>query len=203
MTPKTVGVDLGVRDLLITSDGFKSGALKLTKRFEAPLAHSQRQLSKKQKGSKRRNKARLKVARIHARIADIRNDNIHKLSRKLINENQVIAFEDLSIAGMVKCRSMSKSISDMGWGELVRQCEYKGAWAGRQVVKINRFFPSTKRCSSCGFTLNKIGRGVKAWECPECGANHDRDINAARNISAAGQAVAARGATGAGVQASA
>lgn len=203
VTAKMVGVDLGVRDLLVTSDGFKTGSLKLTKKYAVKLAYAQKQLAKKTKGSNRRNKARLKVARIHAKIADTRRDNIHKLSRKLINENQIVAFEDLNIAGMVKNRSLSKAISDMGWSELVRQCEYKGDWAGRQVVKINRFFPSTKRCSNCGFTLDHIGLDVKTWDCPECATKHDRDINAAKNILAAGQVVAVRGVTGSGVCANA
>ena len=201
VTPKSVGVDLGIRDLLITSDGFKSGSLKLTKKFEVRLAYAQLQLSKKIKGSNRRNKARIKVAKIHAKIADTRRDNMHKLSRKIINENQIVCFEDLNVAGMKKCRSMSKAISDMGWGEFVRQCEYKGEWAGRQVVRINRFFPSTKRCSHCGYTLDSIGRGVKQWKCPECNQTHDRDINAAKNILAAGLAVLARGVTGPGAMA--
>jgi len=200
---KRIGVDLGVRDLMVTSDGFKSGTLKLTSKYANKLVYAQQQLAKKTKGSNRRNKARIKVAKIHAKIADIRCDNIHKISRKLVNENQVIAFEDLNVAGMVKNRSLSKSISDMGWGELVRQCEYKGDWAGRQVVKINRFFPSTKRCSSCGYTLDSIKLDVKLWDCPECGTKHDRDINAAKNILAAGQAVLARGVTGAGACANA
>lgn len=199
VSPKIIGIDLGIKDLVVTSDRFKSGALKLTKKYEQKLAYAQKQMFKKQKGSKNRNKARLKVARIHAKISDKRLDNIHKLSRKLINENQVIAFEDLNIAGMQKNKRLSKSISDMGWGELVRQCEYKAEWAGRQVVKINRWFPSTKRCSCCGHTLDKISLDVRSWICPECKTEHDRDINAAINVKAAGSAVLACGATGAGI----
>ena len=203
VTAKAVGVDLGLRDLVVTSDGFRSGALKLTGKYEARLAWLQRQLARKRKGSNRRNKARQKVARLQAKIADIRRDNIHKLSRKLVDENQVICFEDLNIAGMLKNRRLSKSISDMGWAELVRQCEYKAEWAGRKVVRINRYLPSTKRCSGCGYTLDAIGLGVRRWTCPECSTEHDRDINAAKNILAAGLAVAAHGVTGSGARAGA
>ena len=203
VVPKTIGIDLGIKDLIVTSDGFKSGSLKLTKKYEKRLALAQRNLFKKQKGSKNRNKARLKVARIHAKITDARLDNIHKLSRKLVNENQVIVFEDLNIAGMKRNRKLSKAISDMSWGELVRQCEYKADWAGRQVVKINRWFPSTKRCSNCGHVVDKVPLSVRNWTCPECETEHDRDINAAINIKAAGLAVLACGATGSGNLASA
>ena len=199
VVPKTVGIDLGIKDLIVTSDGFKSGSLKLTKKYEQKLVLARHNLAKKQKGSRRRNKARLRVAKIHAKIADSRRDNIHKLSRKLVNENQVIAFEDLNIVGMISNRKLSKSISDMSWGEFVRQCEYKADWAGKQVVKINRWFPTTKRCSCCGHTLDKISLDVRNWTCPECKTEHDRDINAAINIKAAGLAVLARGVTESGI----
>lgn len=120
-------------------------------------------------------------------------DNLHKLSRKLINENQVVCVESLKVNNMIRNPSLSKAIADASWGEFVRQLQYKGEWAGRSVVAIDQFFPSSKRCSCCGFTMKKMPLDVRKWHCPECGADHDRDINAARNIKAAGLAVLACG----------
>ncbi|MDD2536002.1 MAG: RNA-guided endonuclease TnpB family protein, partial [Macromonas bipunctata] len=153
----------------------------------------QRKLARKKKGSKNRTKARLKVAKLHAKIADIRKDFTHKLSTRLIHENQVIAVETLAVGNMKKNRKLAKSIGDAGWAEFVRQLEYKARWYGREWVKIDRWYPSSKRCSDCGYTAEKMPLNVRQWTCPECGANHDRDINAARNILAAGRAVSARG----------
>ncbi|HHQ6583181.1 TPA: RNA-guided endonuclease TnpB family protein, partial [Serratia fonticola] len=153
----------------------------------------QRRLSKKQKGSRNRAKARLKVAKLHAKIADCRMDSLHKLSRKLINENQVVCVESLKVKNMIRNPKLSKAISDAGWGEFVRQLQYKAKESGRSVVAIDQFFPSSKRCSCCGFIMEKMPLDVRNWHCPECGADHDRDINAARNIKAAGLAVLAHG----------
>jgi putative transposase len=150
-------------------------------------------LSKKQKGSRNRAKARLKVAKLHAKIADCRMDSLHKLSRKLINENQVVCVESLKVKNMIRNPKLSKAISDAGWGEFVRQLQYKAKESGRSVVAIDQFFPSSKRCSCCGFIMEKMPLDVRNWHCPECGAEHDRDINAARNIKAAGLAVLAHG----------
>jgi putative transposase len=196
---KSIGVDLGVKDLVVCSDGFKSGNLKLTKRYSQRLAYLQRKLSKKKKGSSNRTKARIKVAKVHAKIRDTRLDNIHKLTRKLVNENQVIAVEDLSVSSMLKDKRVSKVVSDAGMYEFVRQLEYKSDWGGRTFVKIDRYYPSSKRCSSCGYILRKLSLSTRVWECPECHEKHDRDVNASRNILAAGHAVIASGATGAGV----
>ncbi|MDT7197860.1 transposase [Citrobacter freundii] len=193
ITAKTVGIDVGLKDLFVTDTGFKTGNPRHTAKYAKRLALLQRRLSKKQKGSKNRAKARLKVARIHAKIADCRLDNLHKLSRKLINENQVVCVESLKLKNMIRNPSLSRAIADAGWGEFVRQLQYKSEWAGRSLVAIDQFFPSSKRCSCCGFTMQKMPLDVRNWHCPECGADHDRDINAARNIKAAGLAVLAHG----------
>ncbi|WP_252177565.1 transposase [Endozoicomonas sp. 4G] len=198
---KTVGIDLGLNDLFITSDGEKSGNPRHTKRYEIKLAYLQRQLAKKQKGSNNRAKARLKVARVHAKIADCRMDATHQASRKLINENQVVCVESLNVKGMIKNPKLAKHIADANWGEFVRQLKYKAGWAGRDLVKIDRFFPSSKRCSGCGFVHERLPLSIREWECPECKTHHDRDVNAAKNIKTAGLAGLACGATGTGIEA--
>lgn len=190
---RTVGIDLGIKDLFVTSEGERFGNPRHTAKYAAKLALAQRRLSRKKLGSANRAKAKCKVARIHARIADCRMDNLHKLSRRLINENQVVCAETLAVKNLVRNRSLSKSIADAGWGEFVRQIRYKGEWAGRQIVQIDRWYPSSKRCSCCGHTVKTLPLSVRSWACPECGASHDRDINAAINIKAAGLAVLACG----------
>ncbi|EBF2151902.1 IS200/IS605 family element transposase accessory protein TnpB [Salmonella enterica] len=193
LTSSMVGIDVGLKDVFVTDSGFRSGNPRHTAKYAARLALLQRRLSKKAKGSKNRARARLKVARLHAKIADCRMDALHKATRKLINENQVVCVESLKVKNMLRNPSLSKAIADAGWSEFVRQLRYKGEWAGRSVVAIEQFFPSSKRCSRCGFTMKKMPLDVRKWHCPECGADHDRDINAARNIKAAGLAVLACG----------
>lgn len=188
-----VGIDLGLSHFAILSTGEKVAAPNIFRKNEAKLAKLQRRLAKKQKGSANRAKARLKVAKLHARIADARKDFLHKLSTRLINENQVIAVESLSVSNMQKNRCLSKSISDASWAEFVRQLEYKALWYGRTLIGIDKWFPSTKRCSDCGYTMLKMPLKMREWTCPECGSVHDRDINAARNVLAAGLAVSAHG----------
>ncbi|WP_065648524.1 RNA-guided endonuclease InsQ/TnpB family protein [Pantoea eucrina] len=195
ITASTVGIDVGLKDLFVTDTGFKTGNPRHTAKYAKRLALLQRRLSKKQKGSKNRAKARAKVARIHVKIADCRLDNLHKLSRKLINENQVVCVESLKVKNMIRNPKLSKAIADASWGEFVRQLEYKGEWSGRSVVAIDQFFPSSKRCSGCGYTMPKMALNVRSWICPECGANHDRDVNAAKNIKAVGLTALAHGAT--------
>src|SRR5690606_12013272 len=189
----TIGIDLGLSHFAVLSTGEKIAAPHTFRRHEARLARLQRRLARKQKGSARRAKARLKVARLHAKIADTRRDFLHKLSTRLIHDNQVIAVETLSVANMQKNRHLAKSISDAGWAEFVRQLEYKARWHGRTLVGIDRWYPSSKRCGDCGHTLPAMPLSVRQWICPECGSSHDRDINAARNILAAGLAVSAHG----------
>ncbi|ELX6889625.1 transposase, partial [Salmonella enterica] len=193
ITSSMVGIDVGLKDLFVTDTGFRSGNPRHTAKYAARLALLQRRLSKKAKGSKNRAKAHLKVARLHAKIADCRLDALHKATRKLINDNQVVCVESLKVRNMIRNPSLSKAIADASWGELVRQLRYKGEWAGRSVVAIDQFFPSSKRCSCCGFIMKKMPLDVRKWQCPECGTDHDRDVNAARNIKAAGLAVLAHG----------
>ncbi|QQE87206.1 RNA-guided endonuclease InsQ/TnpB family protein [Azotobacter chroococcum] len=193
VVPKTLGIDLGLKDLFVTSEGERFGNPCHTAKYASRLALAQRRLSKKQLGSKNRAKARRKVARIHAKISDCRMDRFHKLSRRLINENQVVCIESLAVKNMLRNPKLSKAIADAGWSEFVRQLEYKGGWAGRQVVAIDRWYPSSKRCSCCGHILRRLPLEVRSWTCPECATEHDRDVNAAINIKAAGLAVLALG----------
>ncbi len=190
---KQVGLDLGLKSMVITSHGHTYGNPKFFHKQEKKLARAQRRLAKKKKGSKNRAKARLKVARIHAKIGDRRRDYQHKLSTKLIRENQTICVESLQVKNLVKNHCLAKAISDVGWSEFIRQLEYKAAWYGRTLVKIDKWYPSSKRCFDCGHLLDSLTLDVRSWTCPECGVVHDRDINAAKNILAAGQAVTACG----------
>src|SRR6266581_1224340 len=188
-----VGLDLGLKSMVITSDGHTSGNPTFFAQDEKKLAKAQRRHAKKQKGSQNRRKAQLKVARIHARIADRRRDYQHKLSTEIIRENQIVCVESLHVKNMVQNHKLAKAISDVGWSEFVRQLAYKAEWYGRTLVKIDKWYPSSKRCFDCGHMLNSLTLDIRHWTCPECGVQHDRDINAACNILAAGLAVAACG----------
>ena len=188
-----IGIDLGLTHFAILSSGKKIGAPKTLRKHERRLATLQRRLVKKQKGSANRMKARLKVARLHARIADARRDFLHKLSTRFINENQVIAIESLAVKNMIKNRKLAKSIGDASWSEFVRQLAYKARWFGRTLIGLDRWYPSSKRCSVCGYIVDKLPLSVRAWSCPECGTTHDRDVNAARNVLTAGLAGLALG----------
>lgn len=188
-----VGIDLGLTHFAILSTGEKIASPNTFRKYEASLAKRQRRLAKKQKGSANRRKAKLKVARLHARITDVRRDSLHKLSTRLVNENQVIAIETLSVSNMQKNRHLAKSIGDAGWSEFVKQLTYKAQWYGRTLIGIDRWYPSSKRCSVCGHTVSKLPLRMREWVCPECGTHHDRDINAARNVLAAGLAVSVCG----------
>ncbi|WP_238985423.1 transposase [Nitrosococcus halophilus] len=177
-----------------------SGNPKYTKQYEAKLAYLQGKLAKKQKGSHNRNKLRLKVARMHTKIADCRRDATHKATRTLINENQVVCVESLAVKNRIKHPRLAKPIADAHWGEFVRQLKYKAQWVGRTVVEIDRGFPSSKRCPTpgCGYINETLPREVREWRCPSWGTVHDRDIAAAINIKTAGLAGLASGATGTG-----
>ncbi len=192
---KQIGIDLGISALLTLSDGEKVANPKGFKAKFRKLRKAQKALSRRVKGSNNRHKARLRVARVHAEIADARKDMLHKLTTRLVQENQLIAVEDLAVKNMVQNHCLAQAISDASWGELVRQLEYKCDWYGRTLVKIDRWFPSSKRCSSCGHTVNELPLNIRSWDCPECGVQHDRDINAAINILAAGRAVEVCGAS--------
>ena len=188
-----VGIDLGLTHFAILSTGEKIAAPNTFRKNEEKLAKLQRRLAKKTKGSANRKKAKLKVAKLHAKIADSRKDFLHKLSTRLVNENQVIAIETLAVSNMQKNHNLAKSIADASWSEFVRQLEYKSLWYGRELVGIDRWYPSSKRCFDCGHTVKKMPLNVREWTCPECGTIHDRDINAARNVLAAGLAASVCG----------
>ncbi|WP_199804863.1 RNA-guided endonuclease InsQ/TnpB family protein [Nocardia jinanensis] len=191
-TDGTIGLDAGITSLYALSTGEKVSNPRHEKKDRARMVKAQRALSKKLKGSSNRAKARLRVARIHARIADRRRDHLHKLSTRLVRESQVIAIEDLSVRNMVRNRSLARAISDASWSEFRTMLEYKADWYGRTVVAIDRFYPSSKTCSTCGRINDSLPLRVRDWTCL-CGASHDRDINAAKNIRAAGLAVLACG----------
>jgi putative transposase len=184
-TDKQIGLDLGVTSLMATSDGKKIANPKHFKRLRAKLRRAQKALSRKQKGSNNRHKARRSVARVHAQMTDARTDFLQKLTTQLVRENQTIVIEDLAIKNMVKNHKLANAISDASWGELIRQLTYKCQWYGRELVKIDRYFPSSKRCANCGQIVDKMPLNIREWECPSCGTSHDRDLNAAKNILAA------------------
>jgi putative transposase len=193
-TDKVVGIDAGITSLIATSDGEKIANPKHFKRLRYKLRQAQKVLSRRVKGSNNREKARVAVARIQAAIADARKDFLHKLTTRLVRENQTIAVEDLAVKNMLKNHKLAQAIADASWAELIRQLEYKCQWYGRTLVKIDRWFPSSKRCGKCGHVVDKLPLDVREWVCPECGTHHDRDINAANNILAAGLAVIVCGA---------
>jgi putative transposase len=186
---QSVGVDLGLKEFVILSTGEAVGNPRFFHKDEKNLAKAQRRHARKQQGSKNRTKARVKVAKIHARIADRRRDFLHQLSTRLIRENQTICVETLAVKNMVKNHSLAKAISDVGWSEFVSLLSYKAVWYGRNLVKIDKWYPSSKRCSDCGHLLDSLTLDVRVWTCPECGVLHDRDHNAARNIHAVGLTV--------------
>lgn len=192
---KQIGIDLGISSLLITSDGDKVSNPRHLKQHYRRLRRAQKSLSRKQKGSKNRDKARIKVAKIHVQISETRKDHLHKLTTQLVRENQTIVVENLAVKNLVKNRKLAHAISDASWGELTRQLAYKCRWYGRNYIEIDRWFPSSKRCSDCGHIVAKMPLSVRKWDCPDCGTHHDRDINASKNILAAGLAVSVCGAT--------
>ncbi|TDC57162.1 transposase [Actinomadura sp. KC345] len=189
-----VGVDAGITSLVTLSTGDKITNPRHERRDRERLTKAQKDLARKANGSANRDKARTRVARIHARIADRRRDFLHELSTRLVHENQVVVIEDLNIAGMVRNHRLARAISDAAWHQLRTMLEYKTDWYGRELVVVDRWYPSTKTCSRCGATREGMPLDVREWECEVCGARHDRDVNAARNIVAAGLAVSACGA---------
>ncbi|MFE2972524.1 RNA-guided endonuclease InsQ/TnpB family protein [Streptomyces sp. NPDC059340] len=192
-TDAAVGIDAGLDHLLTLSTGEKITNPRHERRDRAALAKAQRRLAKKEKGSANGIKARRKVARIHARIADRRRDSLHQITTRLVRENQTLVIEDLTVRNMVKNRKLARAISDAAWSEFRSMLEYKAQWYGRVVIAVDRWFPSSKLCSACGILQNEMPLNVRMWTC-DCGAAHDRDVNAAQNLLAAGRAVAACGA---------
>jgi putative transposase len=184
-----------LKDVAALSTGEKIPNPKHLARSEKRLKKAQQALARKEQGSKNREKARLKVAREHARIADQRLDSLHKLTTRLIRDNQVICVESLAVKNMVHNHALAKAISDVGWAELLRQLAYKAQWYGRTLVQIDRWYPSSKRCSVCGHLVESLPLEMREWMCPHCSTQHDRDINAAKNIWAVGHTVLAYGET--------
>ena len=188
-----VGVDAGLTSLAALSTGEKVTNPKHEKRDRARLALAQHRLSRKAKGSANRDKAKVKVARVHTRITDRRTDFLHKLSTRIIRKNQTVVIEDLSVRNMVRNHFLARAISDASWAELRRQLEYKAEWYGRTVIAVDRFYPSSKTCSACGAITAKMPLNTREWVCASCGTLHDRDVNAAKVILAEGLSVAACG----------
>jgi putative transposase len=189
-TGHEVGVDLGLKDFLVTSDGDRIANPRHLARKARNLARHQRRLARCRRGSNNRRKAKIKVARAHRKIRNARQDFLHRTSTRLIRSADLIAIEDLAVGNMVRNRRLARAISDAGWGEFRRQLEHKAVRAGRNLVVINRWYPSSKSCSACGHVLADLVLSVRYWTCPDCRTRRDRDLNAARNILAAGRAVA-------------
>jgi len=189
-TDAVAGIDLGIKDFAVTSDGVKIPNPRKLARREQALARYQRRLARCQRGSANRAKARAKVARAHRKVRASRADFLHRTSTALVRDHDVIVIEDLAVQNMVRNRSLAKVISDCGWGTFRQMIEYKAARAGRHLIVIGRWYPSSKTCSACGYLLAELSLNTRTWRCPSCRTRHDRDINAAKNILAAGLAVA-------------
>ncbi len=179
---KAIGIDLGLTHFAITSDGSKFDNPKWFKKHELNLKRKQQQLSRKQKGSSNRSQARKRVAKVHSKISNCRSDYNHKLSRRIVDENQVICVENLHVKGMVKNRKLSKSISQVGWGQFCTMLKYKAEQEGKVYQEVDRFFPSSLTCNVCLNQVSSLRLEIRQWECNSCGAKHDRDVNAAINI---------------------
>ena len=181
-TGQVIGIDLGIKDLVICSDGTKFENPKYQAKAEKKIKHLQRLYSKKVKDSKNQEKARLRLAIAHEKLCNKRKDNLHKLTTKLIRENDIICIENLAVKNMMKNHRLAKAIQDASFGTLARMLKYKAAWNNRHIVEVGRFYPSSKLCHCCGHKMDSMPLSVRYWKCPSCGASHDRDINAAINI---------------------
>lgn len=181
-TDKQVGIDLGLKDFVITSDNKRFKNNRYTKKYAKKLKKAQQYLSRKQKGSNGFEKQKLKVAKIHEKIASCRLDTLHKVSKQLVSEFDVIVCEDLNVKGMIKNHKLSKHIADASWGNFVTLLQYKCDWYGKELVKVNRFYPSSKSCGDCGWINQSLKLSDREWTCISCGVMHDRDVNASKNI---------------------
>jgi putative transposase len=193
-TGRAVGIDLGISDFAVTSDGQRITNRRHLERKAANLARYQRRMARKRQGSANRAKAAAKVARAHRKVRAARADFLHRISTRLVREHDLLVIEDLNVRGMTRNRHLASAISDCGWGAFRSMLAYKTARAGRRLVIIDRWYPSSKTCSACGHVLATLSLGTRTWVCPSCGARHDRDLNAAKSILAAGLAVTACGA---------
>lgn len=191
-TNKKVGIDLGLKDFVITSDGIKFKNNRYTKKYSRKLKKAQQHLSRKKKGSNGFEKQKIKVAKIHEKISSCRLDTLHKVSYQLVKENDLIVVEDLNVKGMVKNPKLSKHISDVSWGNFVNLLNYKCDWYGKELVKVNRFYPSSKNCNFCGWINQNLKLSDREWNC-KCGEKHDRDLNASKNILKEGLKIYGRG----------
>lgn len=202
-TNQSIGIDLGISRLATLSNGERIANLKLLRKAERKLAKAQRIHARRKKGSNRRERARLRVAKIHAHIADARNDYLQKVTTDLVRRFDTICIEDLNLRGMVKNHAFARNLSDASLGLFGRLLEYKCAWYGKELNRVDRWFPSSKRCSTCGYIVESLLLSIREWDCPECKTHHDRDKNAAHNILAEGHSVTAQGGAGRRVNASA
>ena len=187
-THMSVGIDMGLKNFIVTSEGLIYPNHKIIHKYENKLATAQKHLSRKKRGSNNYEKQRIKVAKLHEKVRDARTDYLHKVSLELIKRYDIICCEDLNIRGMMKNHRLAKSIGDAGWGEFIRMIEYKADMNDKEVIKIDRYYPSTKRCHKCGYINEGLTLRDREWTCPECGEKIDRDWNAAQNILLAGLA---------------
>lgn len=188
-TGNCIGLDLGIKDLIITSDGQKFENKKFLKKSEKHIKHLQREFSKKRKGSSNSEKARIKLAIAHEKLSNRRKDYLHKITTSIVKENSVICIEDLNVKGMMKNHKLAKSIADCSFSMIRGMLDYKCKWHGRQLVVIDRWSPTSKTCSECGYIMKNWNLGIREWNCPNCHTHHDRDINAAKNILSEGMKI--------------